>query len=839
MKIRNPRRWVTGLIYAFVLLLTFNCTAAPQARQYEVISAGEFYAESQTLKNVISYQQDGNNLTLNLADNKIVKLQFITPSIVRVRFNKDGNYDNDYSYAIIKSDFGNVAYNIEDQMDKLVVKTTELKIEINKDPYGIAIYKDNVLLNADTKKAISWNDEGIVTHKKILPGAKFYGFGEKTGPLMKNGTNMTMWNTDAYKYNESTDPLYQSIPFFIESNDNYTYGTLFDNTYQTYFNMGRQKSDEYYFGAQDGEINYYFISGQDIKDVITKYTELTGRINMPPKWALGYQQSRYSYYPDKRVNQIAKTFRNKKLPADVIYLDIDYMDANKSFTWSKQNFPDFAGMIKGLHNQGFKVITMIDPGLKVEKGYLPFESGLKGDHFIKNANGEIAVGPVWPGDCAFPDFTRPQTRDWWGMLYKPLADTGIDGFWNDMNEPSVFIPSKTLPLDVVHYDFGQNSPHAKIHNVYGMQMIRATFDGLSKLRPDNRNFVLSRAGYAGLQRYAAVWTGDNTSNWDQLKLNIPMVLNLGLSGIPISGADIGGFTGTPSSELLVRWMQLGAFTPVYRNHTEKGTADQEPWAFGKDAEDANRKAIELRYKFIQYLYDFVYKSYKIGLPIDRPLFMEFPADKNTYGIEDEFMFGDAMLIAPVVKQDAVSREVYLPVAAEWYDYWTGQKYIGGTSYTIGAPLDSIPIFIKAGAIIPTRGVVQYIGEKPENPITFLVYPGGNYQYTLYLDDETTTNYKNGEYKEIKISNIMTENKKNIKFNVIKDGFQPKEKHSYVKLVDASEPSMIKINGEEIKPVINNNAFNSSAKGFYFDPTEKSIVIKVNDIKQDLEIEVIQ
>jgi len=315
---KDPKEWAVRLIYAFILCITVSCVAAPQARQYEAVFAGEFYGEGQNIKDVISYQQNGNNITLNLTDNKIIKLQLITPSIVRVRFNKDGNYDTDHSYAIIKSDFGNVDYQIEDQTDKLVLKTAELKIEINKAPYGISIYKDAVLLNTDTNKAISWNNEGIVTHKKILPGAKFYGFGEKTGPLMKNGSNMTMWNTDAASYNATTDPLYESIQFFVESNDNYTCGIFFDNTYQTYFNMGKQKSDEYYMGAQDGEINYYFINGQDIKDVISKYTELTGRINMPPKWALGYQQSRYSYYPDTRVNQIAKTFREKKLPVDVM-----------------------------------------------------------------------------------------------------------------------------------------------------------------------------------------------------------------------------------------------------------------------------------------------------------------------------------------------------------------------------------------------------------------------------------------------------------------------------------------------------------------------------------------
>lgn len=823
--LNHAKKLSASLVYILAAVTLASTPSFTQAREYEFVSAGEFYAEGQTLKNVVSYEQAGNQLRVQLTDNKVVQLQFITPSILRVRFNKDGMYDVDHSYAVIHSDFGNVAFSVAEDEAKLTLTSAELKIEINKAPYGLSIYKDNILVNADTTKAISWNSDGIVTHKKILPGAKFYGFGEKTGPLLKNGTNMTMWNSDSYKYNETTDPVYQSIPFFIETNDDYTYGILFDNTYQTYFNMGRQKSDEYYFGAQDGEINYYFISGKDVKNVISKYTDLTGRINMPPKWALGYQQSKYSYFPDTKVKQIAKTLREKKLPTDVIYLDIDYMDAKKSFTWSKTDFPNFPGMIDGLHKQGFKVISIIDPGMKAEKGYYPYDSGVSGNHFIKNPKGELAIGPVWPGDCVFPDFTKPETRDWWGTLYKPLTTAGIDGFWNDMNEPSVFSPSKTLPQDVLHYDFGLNSPHAKIHNVYGMEMIRATFEGLQKLRPQNRNFVLSRAGYAGLQRYGAMWTGDNTSNWEHYKLNIPMVLNLGISGIPLTGADIGGFAGSPSPELFARWMELGAFTPVYRNHTEKGTADQEPWSFGPEVEKISREYLELRYKLMQYLYDCTYTAHKTGIPIDRPLFMEFPSDKSTYIIEDEFMFGSGLLIAPVTKEGAVSREVYLPSGSDWYDYWSGAKYIGGNRYCVDAPLSKLPIFVKAGAIIPTREIVQYTGEKEINPITFLVYPGQEAQYSLYEDDESTLAYQQGAYRETVLSASRTDTETTIKIKTVKNSYTPKEKYLYIKLIDNMAKD-VKINGAAVQAANKNEWKDAAHNCYYYNAKEKSTIVKI-------------
>ncbi len=834
----------TGAVSALVIsvlifILMLNAMPKSSAKELDFVSASEFYVKGETLKNVLSYQQEGNTLNLLLQDGKIVKVSFVSPSVVRVRFNKDGNYAADNSYAVIKQDFGAVDYRVEDTGDKINLISSVLRVEINKNPYGITVYnKNNVAVNKDAQNGINWSDEGIINKKTLHPGSKFYGFGEKTGPLAKNGLALTMWNTDAFKYHETTDPLYISIPFFIETNPEYVVGTFFDNTYQTYFDLGRTKADEYYFGAQDGEINYYVIYGNNVKDVITQYTELTGRSLMPPKWALGYQQSRYSYYPDSKVIKLAKTFREKKIPCDVLYLDIDFMDGYKSFTWNKNYFKDPAGLTAKLHSQGFKVITIIDPGIKVEPGYFVYDSGLKGDHFVKEPSGQYTTGTVWPGECVFPDFTKPETRKWWGGLYKGLINFGIDAFWNDMNEPAVFNRTKTMALDALHYDFGQKSQHAKIHNVYGLEMVRATAEGLNELRPDNRNYVLSRSGYAGLQRYAAVWTGDNTANWEHLRLNIPMVLNLGLSGVPLAGADIGGYTGTPSPELLTRWMQLGAFLPVYRNHTEKDTADQEPWAFGKEAENASRIAVELRYKLIQYLYDYIREAHVLGIPVVRPLFMEFFQDQRTYDIEDQFMFGESILVAPVVKEGAREREVYLPTGSDWYDYWTGEKYVGGAVYTVKAPLDVVPVFIKAGAVIPIKDVVQYIGEKPDDLTTFLVYPGQNSKHIFYQDDGQTIEYTKGRYKEVAIEHTTGANKQAVRFNIVNDGYKSQEKFYYVKFMDVEQPEGVQVNGMDIKALADQNSLYEAKEGaHYYDSKQKALIIKVYGTDKDIDVEV--
>jgi alpha-glucosidase len=515
------------------------------------------------------------------------------------------------------------------------------------------------------------------------------------------------------------------------------------------------------FGAEGGALDYYFIYGPEPKKVIERYTALTGRMPLPPLWSLGYNQCRYSYYPEKKVRFIAENFRERRIPADVIWLDIHYQDSFKPFTWDRKRFPDPARMISDLRKDGFRIVTIVDPHPKKEVGYAPYDSGLAGDHFVKNRDGSIYEAPVWPsraedGDApdwskpsgapsVFPDFSKPAARAWWGSLYADLLNAGVAGIWNDMNEPAIFdTPTGTMPLDVRHDNEGEPTDHREIHNVYGMLMTRSTYEGLLKLRPNERPFILSRASFAGGQRYSALWPGDNVSDWTALRQSIPTLLGMGLSGFPFIGVDIGGFAEAPTAELYTRWLQTGVFYPFMRTHTTFGTPDQEPWSYGTEHEAINRRAIELRYELLPTIYSVMREASETGIPAMRPLMLEYPDDGRTYGMDDEFLFGSDLLIAPVLREAATQRSVYLP-AGDWYDYWSGQHYEGGKSIVLAVALSSIPIFVRGGAFVFAQPVVQHTGEMAGQSLHVAIFPIASSERWLYEDGGNGFDYRRGVF----------------------------------------------------------------------------------------------
>ncbi len=525
--------------------------------------------------------------------------------------------------------------------------------------------------------------------KRLRDDEHVYGLGEKTGPLDKRGwqlggSSVAMWNSDTYRYDQSTDPLYVSVPFYLVLRQGRAHAVFFDNSHRSSFDLGRSSRSRLSFGAEGGELDYYVIDGPSPRQVLERYTALTGRVPLPPLWALGYHQSRYSYFPDSRLRELARQFRERRIPADVLWLDIHALQDFRPFTWDAERFPDPARLLADLRAQGLRTVVIVDPHPKKQAGDPVYESGLAGGHFVRRADGSLFEGQVWParaertpGPSVFPDFSRAATRAWWGALYRPLLDLGLAGIWNDMNEPSVFDgPAGTLPLDARHDGDGLAADHAEIHNVYGQLMTRSTFEGLLRLRPDRRPFVLTRASFAGGQRFAAVWPGDSSSDWSHLKGSIPMLLGLGLSGFAFAGADVGGFSDDASPELLTRWLQLGALTPFFRNHSDLGTADQEPWAHGQPWEALNRRAIELRYELLPHVYTAMREASRTGVPAMRPLFVDFPQDEATWRLDDEFLFGSDLLVAPIVREGQRRREVYLPAGA-WYDLWTGARLEGG------------------------------------------------------------------------------------------------------------------------------------------------------------------
>jgi len=522
------------------------------------------------------------------------------------------------------------------------------------------------------------------------------------------------------------------VPFVLGLRGGKAYGVFLDDTWRSRFDFGAGERGVWSFGAEGGPLDYYFIFGPDPKTVVERFTALVGRSPLPPLFSLGYQQCRYSYYPEARVREVAGEFRKRRIPADVIYLDIDYQKNNAPFTVDRERFPHFEGMIRDLGAEGFKVVAITDLHL-AEASHPP--AGM----LVKNPDGSTYVGKVWPGDAVFPDFTRAAARAWWGGLYRDFVRTGIRGFWNDMNEPAIFERAdKTMPLDVVHSVEGRLTDHREVHNVYGMENARATYEGLLKLRPDRRPFVLTRAAFAGAQRYAATWTGDNSATWNHLRLSTPQLLNLGLSGMPLVGDDIGGFWGSPTPELLTRWMELGAFNPVYRNHAIKGSRDREPWVDGPEHEAIRRRYIETRYRLLPYIYAQFETASRTGLPVMRPRFLEHPDDLDG----DSFYFGPDLLVLPKPFEFAEPYYPRLP-PGQWYDFWTGAVSSG--TLALDPPLGTLPVFVRAGAIIPEQPLIQHVGETPKGPLGLRVYPGPDCRGELYLDDGETFAYKRGVF----------------------------------------------------------------------------------------------
>ncbi len=591
--------------------------------------------------------------------------------------------------------------------------------------------------------------ENAVSVKMTLDESDcIYGLGDKTGVLNKREYEYEMWNTDnPAPHEDNFKALYKSVPFMMVLKEQGAYGIFFDNTEKSVFNLGKENTKYFTYHAVDGCLDYYFMAGDDLSDIIGEYTGLTGRVPLPMLWTLGYHQSRWSYMNEAEVRELAENMKKYEIPCDCIHLDIDYMEQYKVFTWSRENFSEPEKMIGDLGRQGMKIVTIVDPGVKKEEGYSVFEEGVEKKYFATDAQGNLYVNEVWPGDAVYPDFGRAEVREWWGRQHEALLEKGVSGIWNDMNEPASF--NGPLPDDVVFYDEETPSCHKTMHNVYGHYMSKATYEGLQKL-DDKRPFVITRACYSGTQKYAVVWTGDNNSLWTHLRMAIPQLCNLGMSGFAFAGTDVGGFGSDVTSELLIRWYQVGCFSALFRNHSAMGTRRQEPWLFGDEKLRIIRKYIRLRYELLPYFYDLFYEHQKTGLPVMRPLVLEYSRDKNTHNLNDEFMVGSNLLVSPVVEQGQVKKLVYLPEGT-WYDYWTKERIEGGGWIVADAPLDICPLYVKAGAVLPKYPVRSHIDESKDEKLILEVYPGeGTYYH--YQDNGTDFAYEKGEYNLYRIIN---------------------------------------------------------------------------------------
>jgi alpha-glucosidase len=771
MRCRRP----ASLVILAPILLLFHFPVLAQMNGSETSGITEF----STLPNGIEIRSgEIREVILALRDD-----------VLRIRAVRSGALPEDASWAVLATARqGSVAVVPENNLDHVGFRTRDLLVEVDRKTMLMTVRDSSGNIVEQDARPVRFTGDGFNVYKSMPIDEHYFGLGDKTGPLDRRDQCFTLWNTDAYRFQESTDPLYKSIPFFITFRAGRALGVLLDNTWRSKFDFGKGLPGIYSFGAVNGPLDYYLLYGPAPKHVIESYAWLTGPPPLPPLWSLGYQQSRYSYYPQSKVLEIADRLRADKIPADAIYLDIDYQEKNRPFTVNQERFPDFTGMIAKLKTENFHLVAITD--LHIAKlpnhGYSPYDSGIAGDHFVKNPDGSVYSGIVWPGPSVFPDFTRKQTREWWGSLYRTFLDEGIAGFWNDMNEPSVFnVASKTMPEDVVHRIdepgfIKRTATHAEIHDVYGMENSRATFEGLKALDPDLRPFVLTRATYAGGQRYAATWTGDNSSTWNHLRLTTSMLENLGLSGFAFSGADVGGYAGTATPDLLTKWMEISTFQPIDRDHTEKGTGDQEPWIGDPKQEAIRRHYIEQRYRLMPYLYTLAEESSRTGLPMVRPLFLEFPdaaADGHPLDVDlpasGEFLLGSDLLIAPSPFPEQPDDYAAELPSWEWYNYWTGDKIslpetpAGKRTPSVSPAgqlplavhihpeLASLPVFVRGGAILPVEPLVQSTDEIPQGPLTLKVYAGSHCGGDLYLDDGKTYAYLHGAYLRMKFNCEIT------------------------------------------------------------------------------------
>ncbi|SHL66451.1 glycoside hydrolase family 31 protein [Flavobacterium saccharophilum] len=714
---------------------------------------------------IVSYEHEGDSIFFHTDNKVILKVTILRDSLIRFRFTTKGYFSNDFSYAIDKTQLHGYNFlELTEEETYFLIRTSKVKCKIQKADLRLSIYDLSDLLILEDELGFHWEESYeyggniVKMSKSSKDGECFYGLGDKATQMNLKGKRLENFATDQYAFQKEQDPLYKVVPFYIGLHNKQSYGIFFDNTFRTFFDFCQERRNVASFWAEGGEMNYYFIYGPQMQDVVTTYTDLTGKPELPPLWVLGYHQCKWSYYPESKVKEITSKFRELKIPCDAIYLDIDYMEGFRCFTWNKEYFPDPKKMVAELAEDGFKTVVIIDPGIKIDKDYWVYQEALEKDYFCKRADGPYMKGKVWPGECNFPDYTNPVVREWWAGLFKELiSDIGVKGVWNDMNEPAVMeVPNKTFPMDVRHVYDGNPCSHRKAHNIYGTQMARATYHGVKRFAYPKRPFVITRSAYSGAQRYTSSWTGDNVATWEHLWIANIQVQRMCISGMGFTGSDIGGFAEQPTGELYARWIQLGVFHPFCRTHSSGDHGNQEPWAFDEEVINITRKFVSLRYQLLPYLYTMFWQYIEEGIPMLKPLVYYDQEDIQTHYRNDEFIFGNEILVCPILEPNAVGRRMYIP-RGEWYNYWTNEFLIGGRELWVDTKFDEIPVFVKAGAIIPKYPVQQYVGELEFDELTLdLYFKIGKEQSFVYEDAQDGYDYKKGRYSYLSFRTIGKE-----------------------------------------------------------------------------------
>ncbi|HNU94962.1 MAG TPA: glycoside hydrolase family 31 protein [Bacillota bacterium] len=809
----------------------------------------------------VSWSSNGVALTTAYAE---IDLEALSPGVIRVRMLRrgEGNLRLPPSFTVVEHSWPTPAVTCEERTHCIRLSTSQITVEVQKHPLRVSFIRpDGTAVAADSPAhGMGWTEHGVGCYKESAPGTHFYGFGQRTGFLDKQRTAMTLWNSDVNPHTPGTDSLYVSIPFFIAFSGQSAYGIYMDTAARSTFNMGRPKfmpwaseidlcplpypevdAGEYWFGTEGKRLDYYFFAGPEISDVVHAYSDLTGRMELPPLWALGYHQCRFSYCPESQVREVARAMREADIPCDAIYLDIDYMDGFRVFTFDPKHFPDPGRLISDLREDGFKVVTIVDPGVKVDARYPVYRQGRRKHVFIRRPDGKVYKGRVWPGVVAYPDFARPTSRTWWAHNHKALFDAGVRGIWNDMNEPSNFATDTgTLDEVALHGDPGAEVEHAYVHNAYGNLMSQATREAFTQLLPNTRPFIITRAGCGGIQRHASVWTGDNSSWWEHLLMAIPMCCNMSLSGVSFVGADVGGFMDNADPELVTRWTQFGAFVPLFRSHSMIRSVPQEPYALGEPYTSICRKYIKLRYRLLPYMYTLLRQCAQDGTPIMRPMVYDFPGDPATHTMYDQFMLGSRVMVAPVYLPGAVARPVYFP-RGRWADLQTGQIVESqGEHVLVQCPLGQIPAYLKEGSILPWGREMSYVGQREQALEVIDIFPSpgaSGHIFSVYVDDGETLDYKDGKFGFVDISYSAREPGRLILTITSRNGHHPCIMDiGVVRILGVSaRPKRVLLNGVPLSRVA--SADELDRQGFLCDPETGRVTLGLHTPSKHVSVDV--
>ncbi len=735
----HSRQHMYGLSQVTITVLCLILLAGlPLRTEAQVKSAGPVLTWTKTVQGL-----EGS------AEGAWFRIRVYNQHVIRVQVSQQP-LAGDFSYVLDTLEpAGNKTFLVTEKEHSIFLVTDALAMEIVKRPRFRVIFRNREgrVINEDMEGegfGVGFTGSRPTIYKKLFPGERFVGLGEALGNLDRRGTAVTLNNTDTYRYGDPRLPMYVSIPFYIGILEPDVYGLFFHNTCKTFFNFGISTPEFMSVTAECGDADYFFIHDENIGKLLGHYTGLTGRMPLPPKWSLGYHQSRCSYFPQHNVRILAETFRVKKIPVDCIVLDADYLQDYEPFRVNTKRFPDLPGLTAYLKSLNIEVTASVNPGIRRDSSYFAHHDGLEKDVFLKFADGSLYTAEIAPSLNNFVDFTKPAAREWWIENMKFLPENGIHGYWNDMNEPAVggsYLPDNLL------FDFdGRKANALEAKNLYGMLMARSSFESAVKYGGNRRPFILTRSGFAGVQRYAAVWTGDNTARDEYLLGGTLLNTQLGLSGLAFVGDDIGGYIGNTTKELFMRWIEVGVFAPYARNHKEAFATANEPWSYGEEAEAIAREFIGFRYRLMPYLYSKFYESTLTGMPIARSLCISDPFDEKIYDnlYQYQFLCGDALLVVPVTSAEKVKR-FYLP-AGKWYDLYTDSLVDGNREMSRELKIHEIPLYVRASSVIPMQSLVQSTADKPSDTLFLHIYNGSRPNiFTYYEDDGRTMDYRHGAW----------------------------------------------------------------------------------------------